>query len=333
LNRDDTIKFYAVKAIENITALTQIARVYFTSHDIFMVKLLELFNKSKNQELRLSAIYTISHLIRLEPALFKNLLEKKSLIEFKRSLEEEQPKYQQAILNCFILGVIGENQAIYVTKNEFFAKFVAFLTVLLEQGTPIVKMKIILLLACIIEDANVIAEYGEKFFHIIFKLRKENNNDLLIAIKVFEQIFISKIKGLIKNFLSILNKIMIKISSSANANVSVLFEELMIYLNCFFIIGLYPKISVSLFFQEFLDGLVKIIENNQMFADLIILRVYDILKIFSENTNAVAENNDFVIKRMFLPILESSFIQQAGNKINPLNICANMITLLLDDDR
>jgi len=333
LNRDDTIKFYAVKAIENITALTQIARVYFTSHDVFMMKLLELFNKSKNQELRLSAIYTISHLIRLEPALFKNLLEKKSLNEFKRSLEEEQPKFQQAILNSFILGVIGENQGIYITKNEFFPKFVTFLKVLLEQGTPIVKMKIILLLGCIIEDSNVIAEYGEKFFHIIFKLRKENNNDLLIAIKVFEQIFISKIKGLIKNFLSILNKIMIRISSSANANISALFEELMIYLDCFFIIGLYPKISVSLFFQEFLDGLVKIIENNQMFADLIILRVYDILKIFSENTNAVAENNDFVIKKMFLPILESSYNRQADNKITPLNICANMITLLLDDDR
>ena len=333
LIRDDTIKFYAVKAIENITALTQIARVYFTCSDIFMAKLLDLFNKSKNQELRLSAIYTISHLIRLEPALFKNLLEKKTLIEFKRSLEEEQPKYQQAILNCFILGVIGENQGVFVTKNEFFPKFISFLTVLLEQGTPIVKMKIILLLGCIIEDANVITEYGEKLFHVIFKLRKENNNDLLIAIKVFEQIFISKIKGLIKNFLSILNKIMIKISSSVKPNISPLLEELIIYLNCFFIIGLYPKISVSLFFQEFLDGLVKIIENNQMFADLIILRVYDILKIFSENTIAVAENNDFVIKRMFLPILESSFSQQADNKITPLNICANMITLLLDDDR
>jgi len=333
INRDDTVKFYAVKAIENITALTQIARDYFTTHDIFMVKLLELFNKSKNQELRLSAMYTISHLIRLEPALFKNLLEKKSLMEFKRSLEEEQPKTQQAILNCFILGVIGENQGIHVTKNEFFPKFVAFLTALLEQGTPIVKMKVILLLGCIIEDANVIAEFGEKIFYIISKIRKENNNDLLIAIKVFEQIFISKIKGLIKNFLAILNKVMLKISSSANTNISNLFEEIIINLNSFFMIGLYPKISVSLFFQEFLDGLVKIIENNQFFVDEIILRVYDILKIFSENTNAVTENNDFVIKRMFLPILESSFIQQADNKITPLNICANMITLLLDDDR
>jgi len=335
LARDDTVKFYAVKAIENITALTQIARVYFTTHDIFLIKLLELFNKSKNQELRLSAIYTISHLVRLEPALFKVLLEKKNLMDFKKSLEEEQPKNQQAILNCFILGVIGENQLVYVTKNDFFAKFIVFLTTLLEQATPIVKMKIVLFLGCTIEDANIISEYGEKIFHVIFKLRKENNNDLLVAIKVFEQIFISKIKALIKNFLTILNKIMIKVSANANSinTLGSLFEEIMIYLNCFFVIGLYPKISVSLFFQDFLDGLVKLIENNQYFADVIILRVYDILKIFSENLNAVGENNDFVIKRMFLPILESSFNQQADNKMTPLNICANMITLLLDDDR
>ncbi len=256
-------------------------------------------------------------------------------MDFKKSLEEEQPKNQQAILNCFILGVIGENQLVYVTKNDFFAKFIVFLTTLLEQATPIVKMKIVLFLGCTIEDANIISEYGEKIFHVIFKLRKENNNDLLVAIKVFEQIFISKIKALIKNFLTILNKIMIKVSANANSinTLGSLFEEIMIYLNCFFVIGLYPKISVSLFFQDFLDGLVKLIENNQYFADVIILRVYDILKIFSENLNAVGENNDFVIKRMFLPILESSFNQQADNKMTPLNICANMITLLLDDDR
>lgn len=332
MNRDDTVKFYAVKSIENITALTQIARVYFTSDDIFLSKLLEVYNKSKNSELRLSAIYSISHLIRLEPVLFKNLLEKKSLIEFKKLLEEDQPKFQQALLNCFILGVIADNQGMFVTKNEFFPKFISFLINLLENSSPIIKMKIILLLGCIIEDANIIAENGEKIFHIISKLRKENNNDLIIAIKVFEQILISKIKGLIKQFIALLSKILVK-SSPVNKNFQAYLEEIIIYLNCFFTIGLYPKISISLFSQEFLDALIKIIENNNLFVDIIILRCYDILKIFSENTNAVTENNEFVIKRMFLPILDSIFNQQADNKMTPMNICANMITLLLDDER
>ena len=327
--RDNTVTFYAVKAIENISALTQVARIYFAANEIFLVKLLGLFNKSKNQELRLSAIYTISHLIRLEPALFKNLLEKKNLFEFKKSLEEEQPRFQQAILNCFILGVISDNQVGYITKNEFFGKFIDYLANLLEQsGSPIVKMKIVLLLACILEDSNIISEYGEKIFHIIFKLRKENNSDLLTAIKVFEQIFISKIKNFVKIFLIVLNKIIKLPGNTAGGN-----EEIVLYLNSFLILGLYPKISTSLFFQEFLDGLIKILDNSKNFHDIVILRVYDILKIFSENIAAIADNNDFVIKKMFLPILESSFTQQAENKISPLNICANMITLLLDDDK
>lgn len=331
ISKEDTVKFYAVKAIENITALTQIARVYFASRDIFLLKLLDLFSKSKNQDLRLSAIYSISHLIRLEPSLFKTFLEKKNLFEVKKSLEEEQPKIQQAILNCLILGVISENQQIYVTKNEFFFKFVGFLGNLLDSNYPIVKMKTILLLGCVIEDAQIICEFGEKIFYSIHKMRKDTNNDILISIKVFEQIIISKLIAIMKNFLAILGKLISKGNSSSSLRNYL--EEINLNIDCFFVLRLYPKISFSIFIQEFLDGLIKILENLQIFNDNIVLRVFDILKVFSENTTSVSENSDFVIKRMFLPILESSFTQHDDNKITPLNICANMITNLLDDDR
>ncbi len=336
ISKDDTVKFYAVKAIENITALTQIAREYFASRDIFLLKLLDLFSKSKNQDLRLSAIYTISHLIRLEPNLFKTFLEKKNLSEVKKSLEEEQPKIQQAILNCLILGVISENQQIFLTKNDSFYKFVGFLGNLLDSNSPIVRMKTILLLGCVIEDAKIICEFGEKIFYCIYKMRKDTNNDILIAIKVFEQIIISKLILIMKNFLGILGKLISKgnsssvISTNASRN---LLDEIMLNIDCFFVLRLYPKISFSIFIQEFLEGLIKILENIQLFTDNIILRVFDLLKIFSENSTSVSDNNEFAIKRMFLPILESSFTQHDDNKITPLNICANIITILLDDDR
>jgi len=99
-SRDDVVKFYATKAIENITALTMISKKYFASNDSFITKLIESYGYTKNNELKTSIIYTISHLIRLEPRLYRIFIEKKGLIEIKKNLEEETSKNQQAIINC-----------------------------------------------------------------------------------------------------------------------------------------------------------------------------------------------------------------------------------------
>jgi hypothetical protein len=135
-----------------------------------------------------------------------------------------------------------------------------------------------------------------------------------------------------KNFLNILSKLISKASAN-NISIRNYIEEINLNIDCFFVLRLYPKISYSIFIQEFLEGLIKILENILIFNDNIVLRVFDMLKVFSESTSGVSENHEFVIKRMFVPILESSFTQHDDNKITPLNICANMITNLLDDDR
>ena len=58
-------------------------------------------------------------------------------------------------------------------------------------------------------------EFGEKIFYCIYKMRKDTNNDILIAIKVFEQIIISKLILIMKNFLGILGKLISKGNSSS----------------------------------------------------------------------------------------------------------------------
>jgi hypothetical protein len=301
-SKDDIIRFYAIKAIENITALTNVAKLYFTKDDSFIVKILEVFNKTKNPDLKISAIYTVSHLIRLEPCLLESFLEMKSLKELKKNLEEENPKIQQALLNCILFGTYSESKILI--KNEFFINFCLYLISFLDISQTIIKMKIIMIFSLVLEDAYTISKFGEKLFNNILKLKKDINNEIQIVIKIFEQIIITKIKTITKNFTScrLFNK-----STNSNLNSFNSYEELSNYLNTFSTFNNYPKLMSNVYTQEVLECLIKIILDQDIYDEKVIKNVYDILKIFSENHLSVYELSEFIIKRMFIQILKSSF--------------------------
>ena len=299
-SRDDVVKFYATKAIENITALTMISKKYFASNDSFITKFIESYNSTKNIELKTSIIYTISHLIRLEPRLYRIFIEKKGLSEIKKNLEEESSKNQQAIINCILFGVKQDNS--FFQKNENFVNFCMFLMNLLESGVNVViKMKIILIFGIILENTSVISKFGEKLFLILTKLRKDSLSELHQIIKVFEANMKLKIKTITKGFVSLIN------SYFTNKPTSNFYEDIIQGFNAFNTIGLYPKLVPALFSIELLDILIKILDIKDLMLDEVLRKnVYNILKSFSENANSVQENSEYVLKKLVVPIVNSS---------------------------
>jgi hypothetical protein len=300
-HKDETIKFYSIKAIENIAALTQIAKLYFTRNESFFEKIFDVFEKAKYQELRISAIYTIAHLIRLEPKILTYLLDRKNLTELKKCMEDELPKIQQALLNCILYGIMNDNKLLL--KNEFFTPFATYLISMIEMSNNILRIKIILIFAIIFEDAYTISKFGEKLFNIIQKVKKDNNTELHLIIKIFEHTMMNKIKAITRNFVS--SKLFNKSSSYNTNNPYGLYDDLSNFLNAFSIIGGYPKLLPSLYSQDVMECFVKIIETQDNYDENVIKKVFDILKNFSENRVAVVEINEFVIKKMFIPILKS----------------------------
>ena len=101
---DEKVKFYSLKTIENICSLTTVAKQYFASNDDFINKIIDIINSNcENQEIRTSAINTVSHIIRHEPSLMKIFIEKMDTISVV--LENESPKNQQYIINCLLFGI------------------------------------------------------------------------------------------------------------------------------------------------------------------------------------------------------------------------------------
>jgi hypothetical protein len=68
----------------------------------------------------------------------------------------------------------------------------------------------------------------------------------------------------------------------------------------------------NLYTQKVLEVIIKIITDQDSYDEKIIKSVYDILKTFSENHMAVYELSEYVIKRIFIPIIKSSFSIKFG---------------------
>ena len=81
------------------------AKHYFASNDDFIIKILDIYNNTncENPEIRISAINTVSHIIRHEPTLMKCFIEKMDTISVV--IENENQKNQQYLINCLFFGI------------------------------------------------------------------------------------------------------------------------------------------------------------------------------------------------------------------------------------
>ena len=312
---DEKVKFYSLKTIENICSLTTIAKQYFASTDDFINKIIDIINSNcENQELRTSAINTVSHIIRHEPSLMKCFIEKMDTINVV--IENESQRNQQYLINCLLFGIERDKKNIeYINTDEL----IPVLINLLDNSNNVIKAKIILLLSLIFNKVELISKYGEKVFELMMKLRKEKQQ-FYYYVKIFESFMISYCKNISKIFKA----------NCENNNINNI--ELINLLKCFNTIAPYHKISYSLYNREFLNSLLNIILNSKINSEQMLCS-FELFKAFSENPFSVEENSDFIINKIFIKLLNLT------NKLNdeyrrfPLNICANILTVLLEDEK
>jgi hypothetical protein len=284
---DEVIKSYVVKTIENISALTQISKIYFTKDERFIVNLISLFNV-KNIELKISAVVSVSHLVRLESKLFKSFLDKFGLINLIALAEKESARIQQALVNIILHGIQKDCQI--MIKNEFFIPLCNFLIKLIDTPNNVIRIKIFLIFGILFESPLVVSKFGEKIFNHIHR-RKDNSQEMNKIIKVFESTIQLKIKLMVKNFISLITKDM-----SSN-------EEILLHFNAFITFHVHPKLISTIYNQDLLEVLIKIIESDSIKDETMSKYVLQLISNFSENPKSVLENVDFVLRRMIMQIL------------------------------
>ena len=313
---DEKVKFYSLKTIENICSLTTIAKTYFASNDDFINKIIEIINSDcENPEIRTSAFNTVSHIIRHEPSLIKCFIDKMDSLNYV--IEKESQRNQQYIINCLLFGIAQDNKYVsYINVDEL----IPVLINLLKNSNNVIKPKVILLLSLIFNQVELITKYGEKIFELMMKLRKEKHQ-FYYYVKLFESFMINYCININKRYISICE------TQTSNNN-----PEIISILKCFNIIAPYHKISYIIYNKEFLLCTFNLILNSDLKSEQIFY-AFESYKAFSENPFSVEENSDLIINKIFTKLLSLT------NKLNdeyrrfPLNICANILTVLLEDDK
>ena len=319
---DEKVRFYSLKTIENICTLTSISKNYFANNDDFISKIIDIFNSPcQNQEIRTSAINTVSHIIRLNPSLMKIFLDKMDDISI--IIENENQKNQQYIINCLLFGLEKDKKNIkFISKN----KLIPTLINLIDNSNNIIKGKIILLISLIFNEINTIIKYGKIIFNILGQLRKEKKL-FYYHVKIFESFLKKYCELLIKHFKNYAEEFQ-KSNINENQNIS----KIISLLKCFNIISSYHKVSYILYNYQFLNILLNLLMNSNLNSEQAEL-IFEFLKSFSENSMSVEENCDFILTILFKKIL--LLTKKLNNEYRrfPLNICANIISALLEDEK
>ena len=204
--RNEIVKFYTIKTIENICIFTKVSKTYFASNEEYMLRILKIYLSTNNMELKLSAISTISHLLRHNPnSLIKPFLDNLPILSDKNVLIKEPENIRQCLINCILFSIVGyrKNLEYIIPQIEIFTQV---LLSLLEQSNIVIKVKIIILLGFFMVDKKIILNYGGEIFIKMENFRKDKNKEIHFAVKCFEKFVNLNSPYYIKSFKILLNK-------------------------------------------------------------------------------------------------------------------------------
>ena len=320
--RSEIVKFYTIKTIENICILTKVSKTYFASNEDYLIRILDIYLTSNNPELKLSAISTVSQLLRHNSNMFKTFLEKCPILTDKNILLKESDSIKQYLINC-LLNSLVENiiNLQYIMPNCDL--LIQIIVSSLEKSNNIIKVKMIVLLGFFMVKQDIIIKYGEEIFIKMQKYRMDKNKDVHFGVKFFEQIVSSNSPSFIKSFSSYLNKDKI--------------DEIKKYCKLFDIIGLYHKISYTLFTKDFLDNIKNYIKKKlpeSSINDELIGNLLDVLIKFSENPFCVELNIDIILKGFLLDLIQMTPQIKGDDNLSKIRlICSNIFSIILADEK
>lgn len=321
-HNDEVVRFYALKTIENTVILTNVAKAYFASNDEFINRISEIYlnDHNNNIEIKTSALNTVAHIVKLEPMLMKVFINKFTNETLGNVLNNESSKNQQCIINIMLFGIVGNVNNINIIN---FDDVMPSMINLLESANSVIRGKIILLLSLVFGDKHLIHKYGEKVFNIMVKLRKDRQY-YYYHVKIFESFMINFCKH-------ILTCIIPQITKSISTNTANTNNDIISLITSLAVVAPYYKISFSLFTIEFIETLVSLISTTT--NGVIQVHALDILRCFSETAYSVKDcSTTLTTSSLFESILNLTNIVADEHKRIPLNICANILTILLDDD-
>ena len=323
-NRNDVVKFYAIKTVENLCILTNVSKNYFAKNEDFFNKILLIYTTNNNSELKYSAISTISHILKHNANFVQNFFNKCPILTNRNILLGESDNIKQCLINCLLFSINNDGKIVPYILNQD-NKLIEILLILLDKSNNVLKVKIIILLGLIMINPNIIIQYGEETFIKLQKLRNDKNKEIHQAVRFTEKALSHNAPLFIHTFSNSLTK---------NGKLT----EINKYCETFDIIGIYHKISYNFYTPQLLydikDYLSKIINSSSDKLDNnLIGMLLDVIIKFSENPISVEQNVDVILRGLLIDILKLTPKIKGDNSSKIILITANILTIILSDEK
>ena len=323
-NRNDVVKFYAIKTIENLCILTNVSKNYFAKNEDFFNKILLIYTTNNNSELKYSAISTISHILKHNANFVQNFFNKCPILTNRNILLGESDNIKQCLINCLLFSINNDGKIVPYILNQD-NKLIEILLILLDKSNNVLKVKIIILLGLIMINPNIIIQYGEETFIKLQKLRNDKNKEIHQAVRFTEKALSHNAPLFIHTFSNSLTK---------NGKLT----EINKYCETFDIIGIYHKISYNFYTPQLLydikDYLSKIINSSSDKLDNnLIGMLLDVIIKFSENPISVEQNVDVILRGLLIDLLKLTPKIKGDNSSKIILITANILTIILSDEK
>ena len=321
--RDEVVKFYAVKTIENLCILTNVSKNYFAKNEDFFNKILLIYTSNNNSELKYSAISTISHILRHNSNFLQIFLSKIPLLTNRNILLGENDNIKQCLINCLLFSINNDGKNIPFLLNQE-NKLIEILLILLDKSNNVLKVKVIFLIGLLMINPNMIIQYGEETFIKLQKLRNDKNREIHQSVRFAEKSLSQNAPIFIHAFSNALTK---------NGKLT----EINKYCETFDIIGIYHKISYNFFTPQLLydikDYLSKIINKSEKLDSNLIGNLLDVIIKFSENPISVEQNVDVILRGFLIELLKLTPKIKGDNSSKIILITANVLTIILSDEK
>ncbi len=151
---DDIVRFYACKTVENITSQSLSAGYLFSTIETSSL-LINIFNGTKNENMRVSAAVALSHICRLNSNVFPTFFDLFGFTNYCNVLGDNVARVQQAFVTLLLFALKGSYvlvEKLYLLQSGDGDSFVPALAALLESSNPVVKAKTLLAVLLMLQN-------------------------------------------------------------------------------------------------------------------------------------------------------------------------------------
>lgn len=191
LNNDEVCRQYTVRTVENITAQSKNGGIIFATSEL-SCSLANTFLSSTSEELKLSSIIALSHILNLKKKLFADVSQILNTEILQQQIKEADERTQQALITIFNSAMQGRE-----------APCVDILTLmpLLESPGIVIRGKTLLFFMFLLKSSTkcLLEMVQIKFFSVIDRLLKDNYTYVQCCLHHFLDVLTEKTMTIMKN--------------------------------------------------------------------------------------------------------------------------------------